>query len=1406
MSRTQRWSRWRRWALVLGIFALGIPASAAFFVRSNTSRARLQELASNTIRRELGLDATIGSVQLQLVPFSLVARDISLDDPVYGRTAEADELRIQPSFRTLLHGGLDIQAITIRGADLRLVVRNGQVRNLPRAEGAGPDGPPQLPFATLDVYDSTLTVDAEPHASGQLRGIELHLRGTDEGIAVDALSRDGWLRHAGGRETIQLVDASIAVTEDEVRVPRLRLRTPEARVALDDATAPFPFVEHGYSGEIELSYDLAHLERAPFPDEVTLPPMEGRVTVAARVSMEGDDQVARGTVDLAGVRIEEFGVGESVHLELLASQDRLQILEGSVAFLPLDGGRADLSGTIGLDPEAGFPVDVLAEPDELSFARLMHDLSVSEHSIVEWFFNGRMRLRGTLDPLELSGPLRLATHSFRVTHDPYHVEHPRRVIGISRGDFTGRWSIRPDAVRFEDLSVQLPRSRLHADVHLGFDNRLRAAVRSDLADLRDIAPLDHFPIAGVGTARCEIDGTFQAPRVTGTAELTDFVFDQFRLGHVESQAELDPDGLGVHFPMVTAVKRDSHYRVEDLYLNFHQDRFEMTGVLRLDGVHLVDMYHVFGFEEDERFAAYQGFVRGHSSVRYTNGFPDDSPTGTLDLDSNIDFDHATLNDFAFTDGHFVGRWRWLDWTRGARGAQLDVAHLSFRKGEGTLSIDGRMALGGAIDMNVIADRLSLSELEGIGDRMPGIEGVATVVGQVSGDVDVLQGNFDVGVTNVTYEGRALGDGRFYVRHTDRDHPWIAEAATWLPDEIPDEPCARARRGLALADWPADPPIQTIDGPRPRLTRPMAFVICGTGLDDHLAVDMAVGRSLTLPLRGALRLDGLDLSPMLPHLADGPQLEGALSGVIAFAAGEMRRPESMRGTVILDDVHVGQGELVVRNEVPVDLSFDGGVLTVNDARFVGPDSRMRVRGQASVEDGLALRVNGDVDLGLVARLSRSVNEASGRVRARLNVTGEFADPELFGEATVRDGSFRFASFSSPVEDLDGTIRFSQRSVLFEGFEAEVSGGDVAFSGEAELSDQAIARYHFDVEARDLAYDAQDGIDARFGARARLEWSDGDRLPTLRGEMFVDRFAYTQPTAVRGLGDVAATMVHGAMRTERTSIRRYDPDQDLIALDVRVVQRAPFRIQNNLIDARVRIRDEDQPFRIVGTDQRYGVHGMMEITRGELFFQNNEFEVRRGTISFHDDTRIAPELDIEAMTEVQRSSDLSAPSWRIRLALTGTPPDDLTLRTSSEPNLSEPDILMLLAFGMTSSELQQLQGGGDLATSAALEALSAITNVDREVQRALPIDDIRVTQGYNPRTGRSEPRLSVGTRIAERVRATGTTGLGETREFRGAVELSVDENQRIGVSYDNYNYTGTSSFGNLGVDWVYHLEFE
>lgn len=108
------------------------------------------------------------------------------------------------------------------------------------------------------------------------------------------------------------------------------------------------------------------------------------------------------------------------------------------------------------------------------------------------------------------------------------------------------------------------------------------------------------------------------------------------------------------------------------------------------------------------------------------------------------------------------------------------------------------------------------------------------------------------------------------------------------------------------------------------------------------------------------------------------------------------------------------------------------------------------------------------------------------------------------------------------------------------------------------------------------------------------------------------------------------------------------------------------------------------------------------------------------------------------------------------------------------------------------------------------MTQLSGVDREVRRAVPlIDDFRITSAYSLRTGRTEPQVSVGKRIADRVRVSATTGVGagEARDFRALVDMQIDDTTGVQCSYDNFTTTASaSSFGNVGCDLRWRLEFE
>jgi len=109
--------KWHKWAISLGFLVVVVPFCAAFVLVSTPwGQERMRDAAVEAIHDELGLTATLETVDVQVLPYPrVVARGIVLDDPVYGTFAEADGLIIRPSVWALLRGTVDLHSVEIEG-------------------------------------------------------------------------------------------------------------------------------------------------------------------------------------------------------------------------------------------------------------------------------------------------------------------------------------------------------------------------------------------------------------------------------------------------------------------------------------------------------------------------------------------------------------------------------------------------------------------------------------------------------------------------------------------------------------------------------------------------------------------------------------------------------------------------------------------------------------------------------------------------------------------------------------------------------------------------------------------------------------------------------------------------------------------------------------------------------------------------------------------------------------------------------------------------------------------------------------------------------------------------------------------------------------------------------------------
>jgi translocation and assembly module TamB len=1383
-----------RWALSSLLLAVSIPLLLAVAVRSPPVREYARQQAERAIRAELGLVGVIADVDIEPRTLTIVARHIVLDHPLHGRFVEAELLRIRPSWRALLRGRVDLHNISIDQATVWLVVRDGKVINGPATKPRASGGlSVDLPFNKLWVKRSRLFVDAAADGSAELSSIAVVLDSSQTDVlGITLAAPSGVVEHRAGKDRVDGIEIRAKLTNENLQLELLRLHSPEFAVTVRRAGLQLPAASE-YHGELELSLQLSQLERWPLP--VALPKVGGRLRVRANVHSSADGPQGDGRISLQRAFLDQYGFGEHVDIDVTIDK-RVLRFEGAAEMIR-HGGRVDLTGSVGLTE--ALPLSLRARVVDVQFAKLMEQLGVSPNAIVDWILAGNFELRGTLNPLSLQGPLRMPTRDFRVLRDAWHITPARNIVAVSSANLVGSVAVKPKGIFLQHVSIGMRNSKLLVEeVMLGFDNDVRIRAVGEVFDLRDTTPLVNFPIAGNGGFEVRVDGTYMDPRVAGHVRLRDFAFASYPFGDVESDFLLEDDVQAVRFPQLIAKKGNSRYRARDFKLDFRDRRLAITAGVHFERFAMQDFYHVFHYENDERYISYQADINGDAELRYSLGFPGDSPRGSLRADVDLVVEDAELSGFRFSGGEIIGSWNWLDHAQGYRGGELSVERFSLRKGDGTVSLSGKMSLGGKLDMVVVGDKIAIRDTEGLSERMPELRGSYGVTGTIKGSAALPRAEVEIAAADLTYAGEALGGARSYVRLTDKTDPWIQEALSWQPDAPPPEAaCAHGREGLARGVWPEDPPLSTSEGPLPALDAPMAYIVCGSAFGGRVVLDLALGRTRSYPLRGDLRFADFPLAKFLPK-QDVAANEGALSGLLRLRGGALLTPSQLAGDIRLDTLKLGQLGVVLENEGPVKARFLDGRFEIEQAAFMGPGSELRIEGGGSLVGGLGLNVSGSVDLSILPTFSREVREASGSMELAIKVTGQLERPAVFGQARVDGASLQLAAVPFPVESIDGLVTFSAERVLIERVTAQVLSGSVALQGVAALRGRQLGSYRLELDADRLSVSPKEGIDLVLGGQGALSWQRGDRLPKLHGTLRIGRTRYTRPVTVgRLLSDFG--------KNTRADVDSYDPKLDRVALDLRVVQSEPMRVENNLVEAEISIDDAKEPFRLLGTDQRFGVLGDMDIRHGTMRVRDRLFSIKDGEISFDNAARIEPRFDLHADTDVRRNAELGQLHWHIGVHAWGTP-EAFQFELTSDPYLSQDDIALLLAVGMTHTELAQLQTS-NLTSTAAFEALATVTGVEREVQRALPaIDEVHIASAYSLRSMRTEPQLHLGKRIADRLRLNASTGLSQSRDFSTGVEYQISDKTSVGAIYNNKTSTSASQLGDVGVDLKWRLEFD
>jgi hypothetical protein len=494
----------------------------------------------------------------------------------------------------------------------------------------------------------------------------------------------------------------------------------------------------------------------------------------------------------------------------------------------------------------------------------------------------------------------------------------------------------------------------------------------------------------------------------------------------------------------------------------------------------------------------------------------------------------------------------------------------------------------------------------------------------------------------------------------------------------------------------------------------------------------------------------------------PKTAGYLSGKISVR-GSMSDPEAV---IFLDCALTGGVELEKYL-----LTIDGGY-----ARETFSDSTLRrlgeARNSAATEAAVEKRGPGGISAGVTLAKSgepvfTGVLEYPVSISlAPFSIGLMDAAPLLIDISSRRIALNDLDPLLPPDFDLGGSIEMR--------FKAEGEPRNPSIEGNLKTYGMSVA------VARNLQ--ASPSIDLQLGG-------DLER-PSIKGEVTIERALLTLPEMKEDLLDaegssilreaadsflVASDTTASSSAEESLSGRE---EETLQQMDIDVLVSIPnsFRIESEKLNLEL-----EGELRIKQQGDRPVITGELKPTRGRLTFMGRYFMIQRGSVFFYGGDEMNPSFDLKLTASVSE--------YDITIELTGTA-EEPEIELTSSPAMSESDIMSLLLFGQTMSDLNSSQSNLLQERTAQILMVYGAGKLESEMKSRLGVDMFTFEQSSRDPNKTS---LTVGKYINTRTMLKYEQGIEDTANFLINLEYQLTRRFSIETFIDQDSETG------LEINW-------
>ncbi len=507
----------------------------------------------------------------------------------------------------------------------------------------------------------------------------------------------------------------------------------------------------------------------------------------------------------------------------------------------------------------------------------------------------------------------------------------------------------------------------------------------------------------------------------------------------------------------------------------------------------------------------------------------------------------------------------------------------------------------------------------------------------------------------------------------------------------------------------------------------------------------------------------------------PELQGSFLGSLAVDADFPA--ETWQAELRLADLRVQYEGHRIASLEPVVIDLLPDRLEVRSFYLGEPESETEIFVSGSVGLGetmpLNLRIQSTISA-VWAELFVPQIDIDGYLDILATVRGTADDPALNGQGELRQGRLIVPDFPQ-IDQIQGLVFLNRDSIEVDGLRARMGGGQLQGTGRLDLPRSGEPfTYRLNVIAEDVSVRYPEGFLARGDADlALVATAATPQSRVIRGEVRLSRLFYLEDFEVDPL-----QLLRTGLQRQRLEVAETDEFLATTQLNIQITGEDALRINNNLAN----LRGSLEQLSVRGTLASPVVFGQVELEPGgKVVYQDNEYEIERGLITFNNPYRLDPTFDIVARTEVR--------NYDILLFLEGTL-ERMKARFSSDEGLADLEVLALLATG------QELEGQGRLLAPgerrvesemnlgpSSFLAGQAASLVSRRVGTLFGFDRFRIDPLSNTSRGTlGGVRLSVGKRISRNLFVTYSVNPAASEEYLVRAEWQIANNVLLVFSRD------------------------